>query len=193
MLPVTAEGTPLFTQRGAGRRAGTRGRSCGSTTRRSRSRTASTRSRSARGESFLERYGGRISSEWYFPKLIELWLEDREVYDACHGFIEATDWIVWYLTGNERRHSCTAGYKAMWSQEEGLPSAEYFEAAYPGFTRPRRSSARSSRRSARARAPLRAELAARLGLPEQRRRRGRQRRLVRLGPGRRGRVSRERS
>ena len=55
----------------------------------------------ARGEVFLERYGGRISSEWYFPKLIELWLEDREVYDACYGFIEATDWIVWFLTGNE--------------------------------------------------------------------------------------------
>ena len=36
-----------------------------------------------RGEAFLARYGGRISSEWYFPKLIELWLEDREVYDAA--------------------------------------------------------------------------------------------------------------
>ena len=36
-----------------------------------------------RGEDFLQRYGGRISSEWYFPKLIELWLEDREVYDAA--------------------------------------------------------------------------------------------------------------
>ena len=30
-----------------------------------------------RGEPFLERYGGRISSEWYFPKLIEVWAEDR--------------------------------------------------------------------------------------------------------------------
>ena len=36
-----------------------------------------------RGEDFLNRYGGRISSEWYFPKLIEVWLEDREVYDAA--------------------------------------------------------------------------------------------------------------
>ena len=36
-----------------------------------------------RGEPFLERYGGRISSEWYFPKLIEVWLEDREIYDEC--------------------------------------------------------------------------------------------------------------
>jgi L-ribulokinase len=89
-----------------------------------------------RGDGFLQRYGGRISSEWYFPKLIELWLEDREIYDEAAGFIEATDWIVWYLTGVECRQSATAGYKAMWSEAEGLPPTEYFEAAYPGFDRP---------------------------------------------------------
>ena len=89
-----------------------------------------------RGDAFLERYGGRISSEWYFPKLIEVWLEDREVYDECAAFIEATDWIVWHLTGVECRQSATAGYKAMWSPSEGLPPVEYFEAAYPGFSAP---------------------------------------------------------
>jgi L-ribulokinase len=89
-----------------------------------------------RGEAFLSRYGGRISSEWYFPKLIELWLEDREIYDEAYAFIEATDWVVWWLTGNEIRQSCTAGYKAMWSPEDGLPPVEYFEAAFPGFDTP---------------------------------------------------------
>lgn len=89
-----------------------------------------------REEPFLERYGGRISSEWYFPKLIEVWCEDREVYDACDAFIEATDWIIWHLTGKQVRQSATAGYKAMWSPEEGLPPREYFEAAYPGFPDP---------------------------------------------------------
>ena len=89
-----------------------------------------------RGDAFLERYGGRISSEWYFPKLIEVWLEDREVYDAAAKFIEATDWIVWWMTGTECRQTATAGFKAMWSPAEGLPSTDYFEAAYPGFSRP---------------------------------------------------------
>ncbi len=89
-----------------------------------------------RDEDFLSRYGGRISSEWYFPKLIELWLEDRECYDAAAAFIEATDWIVWWLTGNEVRQSCTAAYKAMWSPTDGLPPTAYFEAAYPGFDDP---------------------------------------------------------
>ena len=85
--------------RALARRAATRGRSCGSTTPPSRSPTGSTRWRSSAARQFLSRYGGRISSEWYFPKLIELWLEDREVYDEAHAFIEATDWIVWWLTG----------------------------------------------------------------------------------------------
>jgi L-ribulokinase len=89
-----------------------------------------------RRENFLSRYGGRISSEWYFPKLIELWLEDRELYEETFAFIEAADWVIWWLTGRLIRQSCTAGYKAMWSADEGLPSQAYFEACYPGFDRP---------------------------------------------------------
>jgi L-ribulokinase len=119
-----------------------------------------------RGEAFLGRYGGRISSEWYFPKLIELWLEDREVYDACHTFIEATDWIVWYLTGREVRQSCTAGYKAMWSQEEGFPPAAYFEAAYPGFDAPAAKLGSEFAPLGTRAGTLRGQLAAHLGLPE---------------------------
>ena len=89
-----------------------------------------------RHEEFIERYGGRISSEWYFPKLIELWLEHRELYDATYGYIEATDWIVWHMTGVERRQRTTAGYKALWSPNTGLPPVGFFQAAYPGFDQP---------------------------------------------------------
>ena len=120
----------------------------------------------ARRERSSSATAGAISSEWYFPKLIELWLEDREVYDACHGFIEATDWIVWYLTGNERRQSCTAGYKAMWSQEEGLPSVDYFEAAYPGFDQPAAKLGTEFAPLGTRAGTLRPQLAARFGLPE---------------------------
>jgi L-ribulokinase len=89
-----------------------------------------------RGDDFITRYGGRISSEWYFPKLIQIWEEDREIYDEAESFIEATDWVIWWLTGREIRQNCTAGYKALWSPDDGLPSREYFEAAYPGFDAP---------------------------------------------------------
>ena len=89
-----------------------------------------------RGEAFLSRYGGRISSEWYFPKLIEIWSEDREIYDTAAAFVEATDWLVWHLTGQECRQACTAAYKAMWSPDDGLPSDDFFAAAFPGFADP---------------------------------------------------------
>ncbi len=118
-----------------------------------------------RGEEFLQRYGGRISSEWFFPKLIELWLEDRAVYDAAAAFIEATDWIVWWMTGVQRRQSCTAGYKAFWSEQEGLPPRAYFEAAYPGYPDPAEKLGTSFVPLGTRAGSLRGELAARLGLP----------------------------
>src|SRR5258708_29139094 len=119
-----------------------------------------------RGEDFLSRYGGRISSEWYFPKLIELWLEDRHVYEEGHAFIEATDWIVGYVTGVERRQACTAGYKAMWSADDGLPPVEYFEAAYPGFETPAEKLGRSFVPLGTLAGTLRPEVAQTVGLPE---------------------------
>lgn len=90
-----------------------------------------------RNEPFLARYGGRISSEWYFPKLIEIWLEDRQIYDFSARFVEVTDWVVWQLSGHERRSSCPAAYKALWSEAGGTPGADFFQAAYPGFSHPR--------------------------------------------------------
>ena len=119
-----------------------------------------------RGEQWLGRYGGRISSEWYFPKLIQLWLEDREIYEEAHAFVEATDWIVWWLTGNLVRQSCTAGYKALWSPDEGLPSREYFEAAYPGFDTPGEKLGRKFVALGTRAGTLRPDAAKEVGLPE---------------------------
>jgi L-ribulokinase len=84
-----------------------------------------------RGESFLARYGGKISSEWFFAKLWQILDEAPEIYGAAHTFMEAADWIVLQLTGKETRNACTAGYKAMWSKREGFPSNEFFAALDP--------------------------------------------------------------
>ena len=67
----------------------------------------------AQGQEFLARYGGRISSEWYFPKLIEVFEQDRSVYDAMAVFVEAADWIVWQLTGNLVRSPYTATWPSV--------------------------------------------------------------------------------
>lgn len=84
-----------------------------------------------RGEKFLDRYGGKISSEWLVPKIMQILDEAPEIYDAADRFIEAADWISLTLTGNECRNSCTAGYKALWSKREGYPSKEFFKALDP--------------------------------------------------------------
>ncbi len=120
-----------------------------------------------REEEWLARYGGRISSEWYFPKLIELWREDRELYDEAHAFIEATDWVVWWLTGREIRQACTAGYKAFWSPEQGLlPTREYFNSAYPGFDAPTEKLGHRFVPLGTSAGTLRSEAASAIGLPE---------------------------
>jgi L-ribulokinase len=84
-----------------------------------------------RGEKFLKRYGGKISSEWMIPKIWQTLNEDPGVYDAADRFIEAADWVVWQLTGVETRNTCTAGYKAIWHKHEGYPSNDFFRALHP--------------------------------------------------------------
>jgi L-ribulokinase len=84
-----------------------------------------------RGEGWLQRYGGKISSEWLIPKIWETLNEAPEVYAAADRYVEAADWIVLQLTGEERRNSCTAGYKAIWSKREGYPGDEFFAALDP--------------------------------------------------------------
>ncbi|MDR3319310.1 MAG: ribulokinase [Clostridiales bacterium] len=83
------------------------------------------------GETFLERYGGKISSEWEIPKALQIAQDAPEIYKRADKFIEAADWVVWKLTGKETRNSCTAGYKGLWSKKEGYPSKKFFKALDP--------------------------------------------------------------
>ncbi len=84
-----------------------------------------------RGESFLSRYGEKISSEWLIPKILQVLHEAPDVYRAASRFMEAADWVVLQLTGQERRNACTAGYKAIWNKADGYPSPDYFAALHP--------------------------------------------------------------
>ncbi|MCT4542963.1 MAG: ribulokinase [Vallitalea sp.] len=84
-----------------------------------------------RGETFLARYGNKISSEWLIPKIWQIADEAPEIYDATYAFMEATDWITMQMTGNMVRNSCTAGYKAIWHKQEGFPDKEFFESLHP--------------------------------------------------------------
>ena len=86
-----------------------------------------------RNEPWLERYGGKISSEWFFAKSLQILREAPEIYERADRLIEAADWLVWQLTGTETRSSCPAGYKAMWSKADGFPADGYFAALDPRF------------------------------------------------------------
>jgi L-ribulokinase len=87
----------------------------------------------ARGERWLPRYGGRISSEWLLPKALEIAEDAPPVYAATDRFLEGADWVVWRLTGVLARNACAAGYKGTWHKQEGHPSREYLAAVRPGF------------------------------------------------------------
>ena len=85
-----------------------------------------------RGEKWIARYGGRISSEWQFAKALQLLEEDADTYRRTERWIEAADWIIWQLCGAETRNTCTAGYKGIY-QDGGYPSVEYLSALHPEF------------------------------------------------------------
>ncbi|MEV5025706.1 ribulokinase [Paenibacillus sp. LPE1-1-1.1] len=84
-----------------------------------------------RGETFLHRYGGKLSSEWMIAKVWQILNEAPEIYDQSNLFMEAADWVVMQMTGSLVRNSCTAGYKAVWHKEKGYPSNEFFAALDP--------------------------------------------------------------
>ena len=86
----------------------------------------------ARGEPWIARYGGKISSEWEFAKALQVLDEDPEMFRRADRWIEAADWIIWELCGEETRNLCTAGYKGI-HQDGRRPSREFLTALHPEF------------------------------------------------------------
>ncbi len=90
-----------------------------------------TRVAAERGEPWLGSYGGKISSEWLIPKILQILRESPEVYRDTARFLEAADWLTWLLTDVESHSIPFAGYKALWNEVDGYPSEEYFAALDP--------------------------------------------------------------
>ncbi len=94
----------------------------------------------ARNEPWLDRHGGAIGLEWFFPKVLETLNHAPDAYAAADVWLEAGDWLVWQLIdgpsrdpANLVRSTCQAGYKAMWNAQTGYPSRDYFAAVHPGL------------------------------------------------------------
>ena len=85
----------------------------------------------ARGEEWLDIYGGKISCEFLLPKVLEILNDAPEIYENAHSFIEAGDWLTLLLTGKDTRSVSFAGYKSLWVADKGYPSKEYLSAVDP--------------------------------------------------------------
>lgn len=81
---------------------------------------------------YLKYVGGIYSSEWYWAKLLHILKKNERVKANCHSWVEHCDWMPFLLTGkrhiNEmKRNVCTAGHKALWSDEwDGFPPDSFF-------------------------------------------------------------------
>lgn len=85
-----------------------------------------------RGEEWLERYGGILSSEMLFPKILETYEKAPEVYAAADVVVNLLDWVTWQLTGELSFAASDSGYKRMFTDGH-YPSQEFCEALAPGF------------------------------------------------------------
>jgi L-ribulokinase len=92
-----------------------------------------------RGEEFINAYGGKYSSEWFFSKVLETVRQAPKVYDAATYFIEGGDWIVWQLCGEQTRNVSAAGFKGMRVHKGGgdwtYPTEEFFSELHPKLRR----------------------------------------------------------
>ncbi|MFG2054650.1 ribulokinase [Micromonospora sp. NPDC048930] len=83
-----------------------------------------------RGESWLPRYGGRVSAEWQLAKALQALEEDPEVFHRAERWMETADWLVWQLCGRPTRNATAAGFKGL-RQDGRYPSADFLAALHP--------------------------------------------------------------
>ncbi len=85
------------------------------------------------GESWLAVYGGKTSSEWIWPKILETAKKAPEVYRDADMFLEAGDWLSYQITGNKKHSLPFTAYKSLWNENNGYPSNEYFKNLHPSL------------------------------------------------------------
>ena len=86
---------------------------------------------------YLDKCGGRYSSEWYWSKILHCKKENPKVFNAAYSWVELADFVPAFLTGNTDPHTlvrgiCASGHKAIYHEQwGGLPSEEFFKALDP--------------------------------------------------------------
>ena len=84
-------------------------------------------------ENYLAKCGGTYSSEWFWSKILHCKRIAPEVFDAAYSWVEQSDFIPAFITGNTNpdtmpRSICAAGHKAMYHEDwGGLPKANFLK------------------------------------------------------------------
>lgn len=74
----------------------------------------------------LKRYGGKVSSQWMLPRVLQILEEAPEIYRESSLILEVVDWLPLQLTGQLRRNTCCAGFKNLWEPDTGYPPEAFF-------------------------------------------------------------------
>lgn len=82
---------------------------------------------------YIDMYGGQIGTEFFIPKVLQCYREDRTCFDAADTFFELGDWIASLLAGKEVRNYSMLKCKAMWTEGGGYPSTDFFDSVENGF------------------------------------------------------------
>ena len=85
-----------------------------------------------KGWHILDDYGFRASSEWFFPKILEIIRKDEDMYQRTYTYSEAGDYIVSRLVGRMVRSGVLAAAKGLHDNVNNrYPDKEFFRALDP--------------------------------------------------------------
>lgn len=122
-------------------------------------------------DAYLAKCGGAYSSEWYWAKILHCKRTAPEVFEAAYSWVELTDFVPAFLTGNTApetlpRGICAAGHKAMYHQEwGGLPRRSLLRRLDPDLVPLAQRYAPAALTADQRAGRLQPEIAQRVGLP----------------------------
>lgn len=83
-------------------------------------------------EPFINSNGHKISSEWFFVKMLETLNHAPQVYHAAKNYIDAADWINYLLTGKVAHSVNALALKGFW-YHGAFPSSDFWRKVNPAF------------------------------------------------------------
>jgi len=78
-------------------------------------------------------FGNSVSSEWAYPKMLQVLEESPKAYEAADYFIEGMDYIPMLLTGEVTRNNGVLGVNFFYIEGRGFPDDSFAAGVNPSF------------------------------------------------------------